>query len=188
MALSHVTKMFAVEDAKIYKMTADPAGGTTTYGTAVDVPGIKSVTISGDIENKELRGDNTLLDSNSVLTGLSVAWENAKLSTAVLEILLGGATVDSGTTPNQIATYTLLNSDVLSYFKFEAKSPTGGSDAVTGDIHFIFPKCIVSEFGDLGLAEEDYQLTSGAAKCLQPLGTGGKRMQVVINETAAAIA
>lgn len=188
MPLSHVTKQFAVEDAKISKMTADPAGGTTTYATSIDVPGIKSVAISGDVENKELRGDNTLLDSFSILSGLTLSWANAKLSTAVLEVLIGGATVDSGVTPNMAATYSLLNSDVISYFKFEAKSPTGGADPVGGDIHFILPKCIVSSLGDLmGLAEEDYQTVTAEARCLQPLGTGGKRLQTVTNETAVAI-
>jgi hypothetical protein len=188
MALTHYSKVFAAEDAKIAKITADPAGGTTTYAAVVDVPGIKSVTISGDIENKELRGDNTLLDSFSVLTGITVSWANAKLSTDVLAVILGGATVDTGTTPNQVATYSLLNSDTMNYFKLEAKTPANGSDDVGGDVHFILPKCILSSFSEMGLAEEDYRTTSAEARCLQPLGTGGKRLQIVRNETAAAIA
>lgn len=186
MPLSHVTKWFGVSDAKIKKITADPAGGTTTFATAVDVPGIKAVGISGDVTNNDLRGDNTLLDSNSVLGSIEIEFEHGKLSLDVLPVLLGGTTADSGTTPNQVAAYTLDNTGTFSYFQFEAKTPTAGVDSVTGDGHITLYKCILSEFPEMGFEEEDYRIFSVTARALPRL-SDNKWINVTANETAVAI-
>lgn len=187
MALSHVSLVFATEDCKIAKLTADPAGGSPTYGTSIDVPGIKSVKISGDIDTKELRGDNTLLSKLSKLTNIQAEVENAKMSLDVLPVILGGATTDSGTTPNQVATYDLLGSSNMNYFKLEAKTPTGGVDTITGDAHFILHKLMLSDFPDLGTDEEDFAPTGFTADAAPLAGTSNKWLSIVLNETAAAI-
>lgn len=186
MALSHITKVFATEDAKIAKLTADPTGGSATYATALDVPGIQSIAISGDIDGKELRGDNALLDKFSKLTNISVEVAYAKLSLDVLPVILGGAVTDSGTTPNQVATYELLGSSTFNYFKLEAKTPAGGADTLTGDVHFVLPKLMLSEFPEIGTEEEDYKTISFTADAI-PLAATGRWLAIVANETAAAI-
>lgn len=188
MPVSHISKVFAVEDAKIGKMTADVAASPPTYAALVDVPGIKSVTVSGDIDTKELRGDNTLLDVFSKLTNVSVSIEHAKLSLDVLPVLLGGATVDSGTGSTEVATYGLTGNDSFNYFKLEAKTPAGGVDTIGGDAHFVFYKCMLSSFPDLGMAEEDYRTSAFEVRATPIIGTGNKWFDVVLNETAAAIA
>lgn len=187
MPISHVTKIFAVEDAKLAPMTADPAGGTATYGTIVDLPGVKSVGMSFDIENKQLRGDNSLLDENSILTGLGLSVEWAKLSLDVQAALLGGTVADTGTTPNQKSTHSRLGTNSLAYFKFEAKTPTDGVDTIGGDGHLIVYKCILSGFGSLGFAEEDYQTLSADFRG-SPRLSDSKWWDHVLNETAVAIA
>lgn len=188
MPLSHITKFYAVSDAKIFKVTADPSGGTVTYGSAVDIPGIKSVTITGEVTNAELRGDNTLIESNSTLSAISVSFEYAKLNFDALTVMLGGAVTDTGTAPNQKANYRLLSTDTFSYFKFQAKTPTGGSDSVTGDAHVILFKCILNEFPEMGMAEEDYRTFTTSAACVPTLGTtAGGWLDIPINETAVAI-
>lgn len=186
MALSHVSKLFAVTDAKVYAVTADPSGGATTYGAAIDVPGIKSVTISGNIDTKELRGDNTLLDTNSVLTNITVDFEYAKLNLDAVAAMIGGAVTDSGSTPNAVATYRLTNTNTFSYFKLEAKTPTAGSDSVTGDAHIVLYKCMLSSFPELGMAEEDYQTFKASAVAVGR-ASDGRWIDVVFNETAAAL-
>lgn len=187
MPLSHVSKAFAVEDCKIYEMTADPAGGSATYGSAIDVPGIKEVTISGTVESKELRGDNALLDARSVLKSLSVSVSNAKISLAVLSVLLGGATVDAGTTPNMTATWDLLGSDTPNYFKLSAKTPADGADSIGGDVLVTLHKCVVSGLPDIGFAEEDYRTVGFSAVCSPLLATANKWLTVALRETAVAI-
>lgn len=187
MPISHFSKEFAIEDAKIAKLTADPSGGAATYATIIDVPGIKEVTLSGTVESKELRGDNALLDARSVFKSLSISVKHAKVSLDVLPVLLGGTTTDSGTTPNQKVTYDLLGTDTPNYFKFEAKTPTDGGDVIGGDVHIVVHKCVVSGLPDIGFAEEDYRTVGFDAVCSPLLATSRKWLTVIFNETAAAI-
>jgi hypothetical protein len=189
MPLSHVHKVFAVEDAKITPITADAAGAVTTYGTAIDIAGIQSVEISGNIESKTLRGDNTLLDGDAVLTEITGKLNYAKLSLDVLAAMFTSLTVaDSGTAPNQKTTLALTpTTSRLKAFKFEAKTPTGGVDVSTGDLHIVLYKCVLSAFPDLGMAEEDYQTGTLEFMAMPTLGTGNKWLDVVVNETAAVI-
>jgi hypothetical protein len=188
MALVHFSKLFAVEDAKLAKLTADPSGGTATYGSLIDVPGIKSIGLSGTVEAKELRGDNSLLDARSVLKSLTLSVAHAKISLDVLPILLGGTSTDSGTTPNQKVTYDLAGTDSPNYWKFEAKTPTDGVDFIGGDGHIILHKCVVSGLPDVGFAEEDYRNVGFEAVTSPLLATGRKWLTIALNETAAAIA
>ena len=186
MPISHDSKLYAVEDAKIAKLLTDPSGGSATYDTLIDVPGIKTVSLTFDLENKELRGDNRRLDSDTTLAGVTVAFSHAKLSLNALAVMLGGTNTDSGSTPNQKATFTRLGADALNYFKLEAKTPTAGVDTGTGDAHMVFYKLKLATY-ELGFAEEDYQIFSGTAQGVVML-SNDKYFDIVFNETAAAIA
>jgi hypothetical protein len=108
------------------------------------------------------------------------------MSLDVMSALVGGATVDGGTTPAQTATYDLLATDQMNYFKFEAS--TRGVDTVSGDGHIILHKVILTSFPEIGFAEEDYQTFSVEGAAMPTLGTGSKLLTVVLNETADAIA
>jgi hypothetical protein len=185
LAVTHVSKIYAVEDCKIAKLTGD-SGASATYAAIIDVPGIKTVEIAGNIDTKELRGDNQLLDSNSTLTNITVNITHAKISLDVLPVILGGTTADSGSTPNQVATFDRLGTDTFDYFKLEAKTPTNGADPTGGDIHFILHKLMISSFPDMGHAEEDYRIV-GFTATASPLVSTSKWITVKINETAAAI-
>lgn len=187
MALAHFSKLFACEDAKIAKLLTDPAGGTETYGSLIDVPGIKEVTLSGTVESKELRGDNSLLDVFSVLKSLTLGVKNAKLSLDVEAVLVGGTTADAGTTPSQTVTHDLSGTDSPSYFKFVCRTPANGVDFIGGDVHMTLWKCVVSGLPDTGLAEEDYKIVGFNAATTPLLSTGRKWRRIVFNETAAAI-
>lgn len=186
MPISHISKTFAVKDAKIRKVTADPAGGTTTLAASLDVPGIKSVTIDGDVTTAELRGDNTKLDQQSVLTGISVKFNYAKLQLDILGVVLGGTVADAGTTPNQVATWGLTGANAtFSYFEFE--SQTVGADTITGDSTFKLYKCILDAFPEgLGQEEEDYRTYALSAQALPRL-SDNKWIDAVLRETAVAL-
>ncbi|WP_330349275.1 phage tail protein [Streptomyces sp. NBC_00582] len=188
MAISRVTKVYAIKDAKIAPLTADPAGGSATYGTLIDVPGIKSLEISGDVETKQLRGDNTLLASNSSVSNIQVAVTHAKLSLDVLAAILGGTVTDSGTGSTEVSTYDLTGAGAtLPPFKIEGVTPTGGVDIVGGDLHVVLHKLTLAGFPDLGFAEEDYRIASFTANA-EPLLANDKWLSIILNETAAAIA
>lgn len=184
-AVAHTTKLYAVKDAKLTPMTADPAGGTATYGTAIDVPGIKSVAIGGRVKTVELHGDHTLLDSDNVLEVITVTFNYAKESMALRAAALGGTVTDTGTTPNQIAKWRLLATDAMfPYFKFEA-SPAG-VDLGIGDGHIVLYKCKINDFPQLGLAEDDYQTFSVPGFAI-PRQADNVWIDVILNETASAI-
>lgn len=187
MAIAHFSKMFAVEDAKIAKLTADPAAGTATYATAIDVPGIKSVVLGGDIKSVELRGDNQLLDKNSLLQNVTATINFAKMDLDILAILMGGTVADSGTGSAEVAAYALTGASRFNYFKIEAKTPADGVDLIGGDAHLVIYKMMMSSFPGLGFAEEDYQTFSMQASAT-PRISDNKWLDLLLNETAAAIA
>ncbi len=188
MPISHFSKSFGTQDAKVSPLTADPSGGSVTYGTSVDVPAIKSVEISGDVNTVELRGDNALLDSATTLTNISSTVTHGKLSLDVLGVLFSGAApVDGGTGTTETVTWDLTANSAPQYFKVEAATPNNGADTIGGDVHFVLHKCIINGFPDLGLAEEDYRVSSFGAAAVPLLATGRKWLSIVLNETAAAI-
>lgn len=186
MAISHTTKVFAVTDAKIAALTADASGGgSPTYGTIQDVPGIKQIGLSFDMKNTELRGDNRRLESDSVLVGCKVTFDHAKLDLDALKILLGGTVTDAGTGTTETATFKRNGTDSLPYFKLEAATPTSGVDVVGGDLHLVVNKLKISNY-NLGFAEEDYQTFSAEAVGVFTVSSD-ELFRLVINETAAAI-
>ena len=185
MPLAHFSKLYGTKDAKIAKLLTDPSGGSATYGTSIDVPGIKSVVLGGDIEVKELRGDNVLLDTDSSLSNITVTFNYAKLQLDALAVMLGGAVADSGVTPNQIAKWSLLGTDTLfANFKFSAQ--VFSTDFPGGDAIIELYKCKISSFPEMGTEEEDYQLLSQDATVVPRLADA-KWLDISFRETTAAL-
>lgn len=179
-----VFKVFAVEDCKIRKVLTDPEGAAATYGPALDVPGIKQVTISGDVNTVQLRGDNTALETDTTLTGLTAAFDHAKLSMDVLEVLLGGTTVAAGVAPNTTETFTLGRNAVFGDFVLEAKTPRYSDGSA---VHIRLGKLKLSSFPELGMAEEDYKTAEGVEASLTPLAFNGNWFAIISEETSTPI-
>ncbi|MFE0329073.1 phage tail protein [Streptomyces sp. NPDC058960] len=187
MPLQRFTRVYGIQDAKIAPLTADPASGTPTYGALIDVPGIKSFEVSGDIEVKTLRGDNGKLATNATISNIQVQVTHAKVSLDVLAAIVGGTVTDSGTTPAQKTAWDLTK-DTATFppFKLEGVTPANGVDLIGGDYHTVLHKLTLSSFPDLGFAEEDFRIASFTADA-DPLLSNGKWISAVINETAVAI-
>jgi hypothetical protein len=156
MPLTHKTQVFAITDARISRMLTDPEGGSATYGTSIDIPGVKTLTIGGAVEVKRLRGDNTLLAVESVITEVNCAIGFGKLSLDVLVEALGAVVTDAGTTPNQTATADVGAGAASNLFKVQGKSAK--ADPVGGDVWYTLWKCVLGDFPGMGLAEEDFNL------------------------------
>lgn len=183
--LIHVTKIYGTKDAKITPMTADPPGGSAAYGSAIDVPGIKSALVTFGIVTKKLRGDSMPLDQDSYLDSVSVKFVYAKESLDVRSAAVGGTTTDSGTTPNQIAKWRLLGTDSLfPYYKFEAQANTVSLGLA--DSHLVLWKCKTSSFPQLGMVEEDYHPYEIDAEVF-PRSADSFWVDELLMETAAAI-
>jgi hypothetical protein len=184
MPLSHITKVFAAKDAKFWPITADVAGGTITYGTGIDVPGLKTVAISGEINSAELRGDSVSLDRQSSLGAVNVKMEWAKQSLDILAALFSNTVTDSGTTPAQISKWELLGTTKLGYVGMSCSAL--GADPVAGDTQFVVAKMVLTSFPEMGLAEEEYK-TFTAEFGAMPTLANSKILSNSIFETAAAL-
>lgn len=174
------SKVLGLNDLKIAKITTDTAG-TLAYATAIDVPGVTTLSLSPKFVEKELRGDEAVIDKYSKLDSIDWSFANVILSLDALAILIGGAVVASGTTPNMKQTYTVLSTDLPAYFKMEGQSTY--TDA--GDIHVILYKCKASSV-QYELKGEDYATVSASGTAIGTVNNK-KIKEVVINETAAAI-
>jgi hypothetical protein len=180
-----VTKSFGAKDCKMWPLTADPSGGSPTYGTGIDVPGIKTVTIGGDVNTVELRGDNGLMDVASSMSNVTVGLEFAKNSLDLLAAWFSAAVVATGTDPNSSATWTLLGSTTLAYVGMTAVAV--GADPIGGDTTFSVYKMMLSGFPEMGLAEEDYK-TSSVEFNAAPLTSNGKWIGTAIRGGTLAVA
>ncbi len=190
MPLQHFTKVFAVTDAKLAQVTADAPGAATAYAASIDLPGIKSFKVTGTVDTKQLRGDNVVLDADSVLTELKVAVEHAKLSIDALAAMGIGAVTDTGTTPAQRAALSMTGPQGVAPFRarpFKLSAVSATADPVNGNVDYVLSKCVLSKFPDLGLAEEDYQTASFEVSTFPCLGTGFKWFDLGLNETALAL-
>jgi hypothetical protein len=179
--LSRVTKLYSVQDAKISPLLTDPAGGTATYGTIIDVPGIQTMEISGSIEVKKLRGDNGPLATNSHHRH-QVQVTHAKLS---LDVLARSSAAPSPT-PAPPRRRSRVGPDpataTLPPFKLEGITPPNGVDIIGGDLHWVLYKCTLTAFPDLGFARRT--TASGFTAGCDPLLSTGKWIDAVLNETA----
>ena len=183
MAITHVTKVYGIKQAKLSPMTADPAGGSAAYGAGFLIPGAKSLTIAGTVNTKALRGDNGLIEQDSTLQDITATLTYAKTDFDILAAILGGTVTDSGTGSSEVSTFTLDRVDELGYFKIEAIAAKG--DLVGGDLHIVLPKCVASGFPFAGMAEEDYAIQS-LPLATSPLISTGRWLDIVLNETATA--
>ena len=177
------TVVFGAADAKIAKLLTDPAGGSATYAAAIDIPGIKSVEITGNISTKELRGDNRLLDSTSSLDSLELKITFSKWDQDLYALFSGG-TVTTDTTTGD-STMTLLGGTTGSYFKLEGISVKGEAGAAS-NVQVTLPKCMATSLPSFALAEEDYATFEVTATVL-PRSSDGQFMIVKYNATAATL-
>lgn len=176
MTVPTTTKILGINDIKVSKITADDAT-SLTYDTSVDIPGATTLKLSAKFVEKELRGDEVILDRYTKIDSIDVQFDHAKVSLDALEVLLGGATVN-GTT-NQ--TYTMSGSDLPNYFKLEGQSVY--SDA--GDVHIVLYKVKVNKL-DYELKGEDYATVSVSATAIPTL-KDKKIKDVVFNQTKTDI-
>lgn len=138
MALETVTKMYGVDDIKIFEVTADTAT-TYTVGPAVDVPGARQISLKAEIESKDLTGDEITLDVIAKCKALTITFEFAKLSLEMQKIIMGGTTSTSGTGDTEEVTYDFEEGDAPKYFQFQAQIKS--TDNEGGDLHIIAFKC-----------------------------------------------
>lgn len=179
-AIAKESVLLGLDDCKISPLTVDNAD-TLTYGTAIDVPGITQLELSPTFMEKQLKGDESVLDTYSKLEQIDWSIEHGKISLDALALWIGGAVVAGGVTPNQTQTFTLKNTDLPGYFKLEAKTDY----ADVGDAHFILFKAKCTSFS-FTIQGEEYATISASGKAIGTL-KDKKIKDIVFNETAVDI-
>jgi len=168
------------------KLTPYSDSGSTTLGTAVDLPNARTLSFSEAEEFTELRGDDKVVTTRG--QGASVEWdlEAGGLSFEALKVLAGGTITESGTTPAQVETFKKKVTDARPFFQVEGQviSDSGG------DVHCILPRCRVTGNIEGEFSDGNFFLTSGSGAALPSLKTGDEDTLYTFlqNETATAIA
>lgn len=182
MTINRQTIVLGIDDAKIFALTADTSG-SLTYGTAVSAPGIQKIELTPSVTEKGLSSDEKILDYYVRTDYLYWAFNSAQISLDVLAVLEGGTVTTTGTTPNQVYTYSVTQSSVPQYFKLEAKANYVAGAA--GDFHLKMYKCKANNV-DIQYMASDYAIVSATGVAIATTNDG-KIKDYIINETAVAI-
>lgn len=182
MPLTGNTLPFGLRDVKLKPI--DPTTGV--LGTAVDLPASRTFSFKDTEDFETLEGDDVTQGSHG--SGPTVEWEleAGGLSFDAWKVLAGGTVTQTGTTPNQKATFTKLVTDARPYFQVEGQAISDSG----GDVHAIVYRCKCD--GDLEGSFENgaFMLTSGSGHGFGDT-TGAsptnKLYEFVRNETIAAI-
>jgi hypothetical protein len=179
-----ISKWYAITDAKIFPLLSDPPEGVPTYGTPIDVPGVKSLIISGSTDTKELRGDNTLLDTDTVITSMDGTMEYAKLDLELQALLVGGTTMEQAAPPAQAWDWGTSDYATVGSWMIIGRTPS--ADTPSGDCWLMIYKCKVTSFPEIGFAEEDYKTFSVDFSALELAGVH-KTLGIRYNDVAGNI-
>jgi hypothetical protein len=182
--LAHSTVIRGISDAGLYPLTADTTG-SLTYGTKVDVVGIRQLTLTPELDQSEIDGDDVTIDSRAKLKKFSGKAKAAKIHLDVLSKLLGSTVTDSGSTPNQLATLTVAAADVIPKFKIAGQ----GSQVDTGlaAVTFTAYKCALTGGLELQLQTGDYLVFDFEFDAVFTTNTPSKILDIVFQETLVAL-
>lgn len=136
MPVSHETVVYDVHDAKVYPMLTDPVNSAPTYGPAIDVPGIASVSTDPNFATAELKGDARVMARKGRVDRINLSATYGKVSIDVLKTILGGTIDDIA---DVSADWVLTGDNSLPYFKMAFV--ISDLDLGLGDLHVTLYKC-----------------------------------------------
>lgn len=187
MTISHKTALLGVDDLKIFPITNDTEE-SFTLGEGLDVPGVRQISLTFEIEQKELTGDEKTLAVSSKIKSVTFNSEYAELSLDVLAALSGGSVSTSGEGDSESATFTFADGDLPTYFQLQAK--INGTDSIVGgDCHIVLYKCKASAIPINGVQSDfaTYTFDGKGVFTEYKFGTTDKRARLVdINFNAKA--
>lgn len=120
--------LLGVRDAKV---------ATASGTTAIDVDAIQSVTMELEFTEEVLVGDDVQKAAVSSPVGGTCTFSAGAVSDEFIETVTGNSFAATGTTPNEVNTFTLSAGDRMPYFKFKSQA----YDDKTGAAVLFLPKC-----------------------------------------------
>jgi hypothetical protein len=140
----------------------------TTPGSLVDLPNSRTFSFEEAEDFEELRGDDKVIAVRG--KGASVNWEleSGGISIPSFVVMNGGTPVTTGTTPNQVTTYTKKVTDVRPYFKASGAAVSDSG----GDFQVNVMRARASENLTGELSDGAFWLTGASGTALPTLETG----------------
>lgn len=179
---------FDVADCKISPLTADPTGGTTTWGTAVDVPGITEVSLEPNFITNELKGDGgAVLSKKGRIDRLNFSATYGELSQDVLKTLLGGSVTPGGSGSAETGSLPLTDAS-LPYFKVQfliTDLETGG-DALAA-VHVSLSKCQLTGGTLVSGSTDTFNQPTFTAEAIKPKGADTNFGTILFSEAAVTL-
>lgn len=189
MAVKKVTKVYGVDDFKLFPITQDD-DTTFTCGNAIDAVGVKQVSITFEADEKDLTGDEMTLDTIAKVKSITVSTEIAKLNLDALALFTGGTVTDS----TNSSTLSIGSNASGNQRYFQAQFQIKTTDNEGGDLHYIVYKAKATSTPING-TEDDYATFTIDCKGVfttHKFGTGTaaeqKLVDIQINETVTALA
>lgn len=189
MAISTVTKVFGVDDFKVYPITNDDTT-SFTCGAAIDCVGVKQVSLTFEADEKELTGDEMTLDTISKVKSITVSTEVAKLNLEAMALFTGGTLTNA----TDSATLSIGSNASGNQKYFQAQFQIKTTDNEGGDLHYIVYKAKATST-PINSTEDDYATFSLDLKGVfttHEFGIGAdkekKLVDIKVNKTATALA
>lgn len=143
------TALFGVDDLKIYPITTD-AENEFSVAEAIDLPGVRQISLTLEIDEKELTGDEKTLAVSSKIKSVTFNSEYAKLSLDVLKVLTSGNVTEG----EDKTSFELGDKGKPQYFQLQAQIK-GVDDIKGGDAHITIYKAKATALPINGV-QDDY--------------------------------
>lgn len=156
MALKTVTKLFGVDDAKLFPVTED-SETKFTCGDGIDLPGVRQISVTYEMEEKSLTGDEKVLEVSNKIKSVTFNMEYAKLSLEILAQLTGGSYTKTGSGDDEVGTFSFGGGDLPNYFQLKAQILDTSNDG--GDVHFCIYKAKATAIPINGVQDDFATLT-----------------------------
>lgn len=150
MAVKTTTKVFGIDQIMLYPILSDTASAYT-LGDGIELPGAKSLEVTFSVDEKNLSGNEVILDVYSKVKKLTFSAGFAKLGMEILKASLGGFLAQSTQGGKNSAVFTLQNGQNPPYFQLAAK--VSSTDEGTLFLHLM--KCKVNAI-PIKAAESDF--------------------------------
>lgn len=186
MAIQTVTKVYGVDDFKLFPITQDDTEGFKC-DAAIDGVGVKQVSITFEADEKELTGDEMTLDTMAKVKSITVSTEVAKLNLEAMKLFTGG----SLTNDTDKSTLSIGSNASGNQKYFQAQFQIKTTDNEGGDLHYIVYKAKATSTPING-TEDDYATFTVDLKGVYTTyagfkaetGTEQKLVDIVVNKTA----
>jgi len=186
MAITTVTKVYGVDDFKLFPITQDDAEGFEC-GAAIDGVGVKQVSLTFEADEKDLTGDEMTLDTIAKVKSVTVSTEVAKLNLEAMALFTGGTL----TTDTDAATLSIGSNASGNQKYFQAQFQIKTTDNEGGDLHYIVYKAKATATPING-TEDDYATFTIDCKGVYTTfagfnGNEQKLVDIKLNKTAKAL-